>query len=292
MTVQRVLLACLLLAGAWVVAQGPINDQVTVEFNNPVMIGDTTLPAGKYHIRQMPTANNPKLFEFVSENNGTEATASATPIVDNLARHPTSVILAQKGANYYVSRMWIAGEPYGYEFTPAEGGREMEIGAQTRDTREIRMTGTYTPGAQTAQNTPGAAQQADQERQRQEQERAAAEKAEQERAAAAQAEQDRQRREQERAAAEKAEQDRLRQEQERAAAQQAEQERLRREQEQTQIAQNRPQAQEQPPSPPAQTQQPARDAAPMPDTALGWPGMILGGLLMIGSGAIARRFGR
>jgi hypothetical protein len=30
----------------------------------------------------------------------------------------------------------------------------------------------------------------------------------------------------------------------------------------------------------------------MPDTALGWPAMILGGLLMMGTGAVARRFGR
>jgi hypothetical protein len=270
-----------------------------VEFNNPVMIGETTLPAGKYQIRQLATANNPRIFEFVSEDeNRTAATASASPVVDNLARHPTSVVLTQRGSNYHVSQMWIAGETYGYEFSRPEG-REVELAAQTRQSGDLRMTGTYTQQTTQTQTTDTTAQQAEQDRLRREaearkaeEERAAAQRAEQdrlrqeqERAAAAKAEQDRLRQEQERAAAQRAEEDRARQEAERAAAQRAEEERLRRERERTEIAQARPPAQ-----PPAETN--AGGAAQMPDTAAGWPAMTLGGLLLMGMGALARRFGR
>jgi hypothetical protein len=249
-------------------AQGPVTDRLTVEFKDPVLVGDATLPAGQYTVRQLDTASNPRVFEFVAaDGTRTEATASAAPILDNFARHPTSVVLTRKGNNLQLSRIWIEGQSYGYEFTAPEGP-EIEIAAQGN--RTLTMTGAYTPPG------PSREQLEAERRQREEQERLAAQqRAEQERLAAQQRA-DQERADQERLAAQRREEEeRQRQEQERLAQQQRERE----ERERT-IAQTTP-----PPPPPAESK-----PAPMPATASGWPAMMLGGLLGIAAGAMVRRF--
>jgi len=243
-------------------AQGPVTDRLTVEFKDPGVVGDATLPAGQYTVRQLDTASSPRVFEFVAaDGTRTEATASAAPILDNFARHPSSVVLTRRGNNFQLSRIWIEGQSYGYEFAPPVG-REVELVAQGEN-RTLRMTANYTPPG------PSQEQLEAERRQREEQERLEAQKrAEEERLAA------QKRAEEERLAAQQREdEERRRQEQERLAQQQREQE----ERERT-LAQNTP-----PPAPPEETK-----PAPMPATASGWPVMMLGGLLGIGAGVLVR----
>ncbi len=297
-------------------AQGPITDRLEVEFTQPVMVGDQRLEPGKYTIRQLPSQNNPRILEF-STDRGTniQATAAAAPVMTNRNTKETSVILEQRGSDYHVRQVWLAGRNYGYEFLPIDGSAgalRVTTGTVTPP-RTIRLAATYTPGTQTTETTASrtttetterAAQtpapqnpqapetptpqtpapQPTEEQQRAEQERMAREQAERERA-------DRERAEQERLARERAEQERA--EQERMAQQRAEQERMDRERaereradreraEQDRMAQERAQRE------PVQTAQ--RTTPAMPGTSSAFPSVALGGLLIAGAGLLLHRF--
>src|ERR1051326_2019382 len=78
--------------------QGPVGDEVMVTFDQTVQVGSHALPAGKYTIRQVTSASNPRVLEFTSDN-GTklEATVAAVPILQNTPPSKTRVILDNEG---------------------------------------------------------------------------------------------------------------------------------------------------------------------------------------------------
>jgi len=100
-----------------VFAQGPAGDRVLVTFDRPVQVGSQTLPAGEYLVRQVTSASNPRVLEFTSDN-GTklDATVTAIPILQNNAPSETKVILENEGGGARLSRIWVQGKNYGYEF--------------------------------------------------------------------------------------------------------------------------------------------------------------------------------
>jgi hypothetical protein len=134
----------MMLAGvAWLLpAQGPISDTIKVTFPNPVIVAGERVPAGEYTIRQVDSASNPRLLEFASED-GTrhELVASAMPAADQLVRRDTSVILEQRGDDYYLRQIWIEGKDYGYEFAPSPDERSTEVAAADR----LTLAATYVP---------------------------------------------------------------------------------------------------------------------------------------------------
>src|SRR5689334_7017556 len=78
--------------------QGPVGDEVMVTFDQAVQVGSRSLPAGKYTIRQVTSASNPRILEFTSEN-GTklDATVAAVPVLQNTPPSKTRVILDNEG---------------------------------------------------------------------------------------------------------------------------------------------------------------------------------------------------
>lgn len=138
----------LVLAGM-ALAQGPVADKVKVTFPNPVVVSGTTLAPGDYMIRQLPSANNPRVLEFSSDDGmKVEVTTTAFPILDNMNRKPTSVILERHGNTYHVSKIWLAGKNYGYG-VPVSGD-SATMAATGND--GLRLTASYAP-PQTAQTT-------------------------------------------------------------------------------------------------------------------------------------------
>lgn len=135
-------LGVLTLAAASLWAQGPITDQVVVNFSSPVMVGNNLLAPGEYKIRQLPTAANPRILEFSSDN-GTKVQATVTAIaaLDQLNMKPTSVEVDHGRGTAYVKRVWVEGKSYGYELLPPSQGNTMEA----RSLSGIRITGNYTP---------------------------------------------------------------------------------------------------------------------------------------------------
>jgi hypothetical protein len=107
----------LIVFSALTFAQGPVGDTVIVTFDRAVQVGDHTLPAGEYRIRQITSASNPRVLEFTSDN-GTklEATVTAIPVLQNTAPGKTEAILQDEGGGARLHRIWVQGKNYGYEF--------------------------------------------------------------------------------------------------------------------------------------------------------------------------------
>lgn len=98
-------------------AQGPVGDEVKVTFDRAVQVGSQTLPAGDYTIRQVTSASNPRVLEFMtSQDNKLVATVTAIPVMQNTPPSETKVILQDEGGGARLSRIWVQGKTYGYGF--------------------------------------------------------------------------------------------------------------------------------------------------------------------------------
>ena len=129
--------------------QGPINDRLEVTLPYTTWVGSVSLAPGKYTIRQLPTASNPRLLEFSSEN-GTKMEAAITTFaaLDNNNVRETSVVLEQRGGQYYLKHVWIGGKTYGYQL-PVEVRDQV---AQRSET--FTMTASSSPAAPVAPVAP------------------------------------------------------------------------------------------------------------------------------------------
>lgn len=127
-------------AASMAFGQGPIADRLVVTFPNTTWVGTQSLPAGKYTIRQLPTASSPRLLEFSSES-GTKLEATVTTIasIDNNNRRETSVVLEQKGGQYYLKNVWIEGKTYGYEI-PVDDRQQV-----AGKSEKVTLTASYAP---------------------------------------------------------------------------------------------------------------------------------------------------
>lgn len=110
----------ILAASVIAVAQGPVGETVVVKLDRPTYVGSQMLPPGDYTIRQITSTSNPRVLEFTSDN-GTklDATVMAIPAMQNTPPLETKVILNDEGGTPRITRIWVQGETYGYEF-PAE----------------------------------------------------------------------------------------------------------------------------------------------------------------------------
>ncbi|MEO8593889.1 MAG: hypothetical protein ABI759_11255 [Candidatus Solibacter sp.] len=100
-----------------VFAQGPVGDEVKVTFDRPVQVGSKMLPAGDYLIKQVTSASNPRVLEFLSDDGKKlDATVTAIPVLQNTPPSETKVILQDEGGGARLSRIWVEGKTYGYAF--------------------------------------------------------------------------------------------------------------------------------------------------------------------------------
>lgn len=134
-------------------SQGPISDTLIVDFPNQVIVGGERLEAGQYHIRQVPSASNPRILEFSSEN-GTalEVTVTASPILDNQNVNKSTVVLENRGGTSYLSKIWVEGKSYGYQFAVPDSPPAAAGAKATNQT--IQLTATYTPPQAAPQPKP------------------------------------------------------------------------------------------------------------------------------------------
>ena len=117
--------------------QGPVGDEVMVTFDQPVQVGSRSLPDGKYTVRQVTSASNPRVLEFISDN-GTklDATVTAIPVLQNTPPSKTRVILVNEGGALRLDKIWVQGKSYGYEF-PGHGN------ATVADVKQVSLQGTF-----------------------------------------------------------------------------------------------------------------------------------------------------
>jgi hypothetical protein len=145
MSITRIAVTTTLLVGSMaVVAQGPVKDTLVVTFPNPVIVAGKPLPPGEYTVRQLETTTSPRILEF-STDDGTkvQATASAIPMETTAPKEATGVILEQRGNNYYLSKIWVEGQRYGYQFDSPDSQEEVMRVVRVEG---MRMDVNYKPG--------------------------------------------------------------------------------------------------------------------------------------------------
>lgn len=99
-------------------AQGPLWDVVHVNLPYTVTVGDKTLEPGEYEIRQNHDSGGGAKVLLIYSDKGMkfETSAMTIPALDPSTARETQVILSQVDNDYYMSKVWIQGKDYGYQF--------------------------------------------------------------------------------------------------------------------------------------------------------------------------------
>ncbi|MBV8841303.1 MAG: hypothetical protein JO307_00705 [Bryobacterales bacterium] len=99
-------------------AQSRAFDKIIVELPENTWVGGQKLAAGKYDMRQLPSAGNASNVILVSEKTDRRFSASAISerSVRGIPYQQTKVILQRVGNDYYLDRIWVAGKQFGYRF--------------------------------------------------------------------------------------------------------------------------------------------------------------------------------
>jgi len=128
---------CLLTVGGGVVANAQVDTVPQIEVNVPFafVVGDTTLPAGKYEIRTIDdTAND--VLEIRGAKNRTSVVFDTS---DTLTRgqqieSKTELVFDKVDGQYFLSQIWVAGSSTGNELT--ESRMEKRLTADGRQSEK------------------------------------------------------------------------------------------------------------------------------------------------------------
>jgi hypothetical protein len=107
-----------LLASSAIYAQSSA-DHMTVQFDTPVMVGETKLPAGKCDIQVMHGSSDTTIL--ILRSKGTSVAALASHIQDDEVSNEetASLILNRKGNDLQLSRVFF-GDRTGYQLSNVE----------------------------------------------------------------------------------------------------------------------------------------------------------------------------
>ena len=113
-------LCCAALAlGSALYAQAPA-DHMTTRFNAPVIVGETTLPAGDCDIQVTHAASGSIIIVFRSQSGlSTAAVASRVSESNTDAEASTSVIFNRHGGDLHLYRVMLS-DHTGYQLTDVE----------------------------------------------------------------------------------------------------------------------------------------------------------------------------
>jgi LPXTG-motif cell wall-anchored protein len=284
-------LALAVAPGAW--AQGRLFNKVVVDFPNDIHVNDQVLPKGHYELRQLRADGAASSVMLIMSEGAShfDMDAITIPAVNNNTPNKTLVVLQRLGSDYYLDKVWVAGQDYGYEF-PIPSDVKSRLNEQLAP---VTLSANYqaAPAPEAAANAaPAAAPAPEQEALARQQQEAAQQlkqsaqelqqAAQQQREAAEQAQQAAQQ------ARDAAQQQQQAAQQQREAAQQAQQAAQAAQEAQNrqpapapEVAQNTP-----PPQPNEnQSNQPNR----IPQTASGWANYLALGILAAGLAALLRR---
>ena len=128
------LMLCLLVGMGASAAWAQTDNDTTVEANVPYtfMVGNTTLPAGKYIIR-MPDSSEPNVLEIRAAN-GHTAVAFETEDT-NQTPNKGGLIFVKIGDDYFLSQVWITGSAHGNQLIKSKMEKRLEAsGMQSQQT--------------------------------------------------------------------------------------------------------------------------------------------------------------
>src|SRR5258707_892767 len=112
--VKKIFVAsCLLMAFGAVAAQAQIESDVTIEANIPYsfIVGNTTLPAGKYAIKALD--NDPGVLEIRSADNRTAVFIETESAQANQEPSKSELVFNKVGDKYFLAQVWLEGHKDG-----------------------------------------------------------------------------------------------------------------------------------------------------------------------------------
>jgi hypothetical protein len=146
-----------ILLSATLFSQSPVGNTVYVKLDRTTIVGSQPLAPGDYTIREVTSASNPRVLEFTTDR-GTKlaATVTAIPLLQNTPPGETKVVLDTESGEPRLSKIWVQGKDYGYEF-PKEFsfGRplvsDLQLRYDTPQTTAAASTSTTTTTTTTTQ---------------------------------------------------------------------------------------------------------------------------------------------
>ena len=134
MRLKALLLTCALLALPAIAWGQPTKmwKKMTVTFDQPVKVSEQLmLQPGEYTFRQIREKTEPTQFEVMNSSGKTLGVTSVAAEMVYKTSDPgilpkaNQVILKQVGNNWYLEKMWFAGQNFGFRFsTPKGNGTE------------------------------------------------------------------------------------------------------------------------------------------------------------------------
>ena len=120
---------CLLTVGGGIVANAQIDSDVTIRASVPFafMVGDTTLPAGKYEIKVLDE-DSLNVLELRSVNGRTSVvfdTENVETRGDQMV-NKGELVFDKIGDKYFLSQVWMAGSDTGSELVKSRMERRLE----------------------------------------------------------------------------------------------------------------------------------------------------------------------
>jgi hypothetical protein len=131
---------CLLTVGGGVVANAQVDSVPQIEVNVPFafVVGDTSLPAGKYQIKTLDdTAND--VLEIRSADSRTAVifnTADAQTRRDQI-ESKTELIFDKVQGQYFLSQIWVAGTSTGNELTKSRMEKRLTDGGSQSEKHSV-----------------------------------------------------------------------------------------------------------------------------------------------------------
>ena len=126
---------CLLTVGGGIVANAQIDSDSRIQASVPFafVVGNTTLPAGKYEIKGIDD-NTPGVLELRSSNGRRavifETEAARTPNDDPASK--TELVFDKVGDKYFLSQVWAEGNGSGSQLAKSKTEKRLEgDGTQT-----------------------------------------------------------------------------------------------------------------------------------------------------------------
>jgi hypothetical protein len=136
--VSMLAILCLFVGIGVATASAQIDSDETIEANIPYafVIGDRTLPAGKYTIKVSDDMNL-NLLVVRSADGRTAAFFQTQDAQANETPRQTELVFNKIGDSYFLSQIWLAGSNQGAELEKSKAEQKLEAGGMTSERHSV-----------------------------------------------------------------------------------------------------------------------------------------------------------
>jgi hypothetical protein len=129
---------CLLAGSGVVTTSAQIDSGETIEADIPYafVVGDKTLPAGKYMLK-VSDDTNLNLFVVRRSDGRTAAFFETQDVQANQTPRQTELVFNKIGDTYFLSQIWLAGSKLGAELEKSKAEQQLEAGGMSSERHSV-----------------------------------------------------------------------------------------------------------------------------------------------------------